>query len=68
MMNGVRLTTGADVEQAWHDYQMACDKLAEMRLESSTSTELEIQLQLAVTEKLLQQWIHKADFFKTSLN
>ena len=68
MMNGVRLTTGADVEQAWFDYQMACDKLAEMRLESSTSTELEIQMQLALTEKLLQQWINKADFFKTSLN
>ena len=67
-MNGVRLTTGADVEQAGQDYQDACDKLAEMRLPLSTSTELEIQMQLALTEKLLQTWIFKADFFKTSLN
>jgi len=64
-MNGVKLTTGADVEKAWAQYQAACDKLAEMRL---FSTDLEIQIQANRAEELLQTWIDRTQFFKTSLN
>lgn len=58
----------SDVDAAWFEYQEACDKLSEMRNPLSTHKELEIQMKLQEVEKLLQVWMDRADFFKTSLN
>lgn len=56
-----------EIDQAWQDYQDACEKLTEMRLEA-TATQMDCQLQLQECEKLLQEWIELTQHFTTSLN
>ena len=57
-----------EADAKWFEYQRACNKLSEMRNEQSASTELDIQIQLQLTEKLLQEWMDSVDYFRASLN
>lgn len=60
--------TKVDIDETWSKYQEECDRLATMRLSISTATELEIQLQSDLTEKLLQRWVDSTDLFQSTLN
>ena len=57
-----------EIDQAWNDYQAACDKLREMRDMESTATAKECELQLQHSEKLLQQWIELTQHFSSTMN
>jgi len=60
--------TKSESDNKWIMYVRECDKLAEMRAPISTCTELEIQLQLQLTERLLQEWINSVECFRATLN
>lgn len=57
-----------DVDSWWNQYEDECTRLANMRITNSTATELEIEIQYQLTEKLLQKWIEATHLFKGSLN
>jgi|3_EtaG_2_1085321.scaffolds.fasta_scaffold47208_2 hypothetical protein len=60
--------TKDDLDQAWLVYELECKKLSEMRNPLSRHKQLEIQIQLARTESLLQDWIESSHRFRATLN
>ena len=62
------LPNKSDVDSSWNQYEDECTRLANMRLANSTATELEIEIQYQLTEKLLQKWIEATHLFKVHLN